>query len=179
MRARTAPPPAIYPGSFDPVTNGHLDVIRRAAALFPRLIVAVVANPQKTPLFALAEREAMLRESCHLLANVEIDRFEGLLADYVRRCGAGMIVKGLRIVSDFEHEFSMSILNRKLKGGIETVFLPASLEYAYLSSSSVKEVYALGGDISEFVPLPVLKRMRHSAVKKGKRHERISRHRQA
>jgi len=92
MRARTAPPPAIYPGSFDPVTNGHLDVIRRAAALFPRLIVAVVANPQKTPLFALAEREAMLRESCHLLANVEIDRFEGLLADYVRRCGAGMVV---------------------------------------------------------------------------------------
>jgi len=179
MKVRNEPAPAIYPGSFDPVTNGHLDVIRRAAGLFPRVIVAVVANPQKAPLFELREREAMLRESCHDLSNVAIDRFEGLLADYVRHRGAALIVKGLRIVSDFEHEFSMSILNRKLKGGIETVFLPASLEYAYLSSSSVKEVYALGGDISEFVPLPVLKRMRHSVVKEGKRHERISRHRQA
>lgn len=149
-----------YPGSFDPVTNGHLDIIRRAARLFPRLVVAVVANPNKLPMFDLSERVAMLRESCHDLPGVEVDLFEGLLADYLRRVGAGLIVKGLRIVSDFEHEFSMSILNRKLKDGVETVFLPASLEFAYISSSSVKEVFALGGDVSEFVPLPVLRRMR-------------------
>lgn len=157
MKNRT--PLVIYPGSFDPVTNGHLDIIRRAVRLFSRLVVAVVANPQKMPMFGLDERVAMLRESCLDLPNVEIDKFEGLLVDFVRRRGAGLVVKGLRIVSDFEHEYSMAVLNRKIKGGIDTVFLPASLEYAYLSSSSVKEVHALGGDISEFVPLPVLKRM--------------------
>lgn len=167
----------IYPGSFDPVTNGHLDIIRRAARLFERLIVAVVANPGKVPMFSLDDRVAMLAGSCHDMANVEIDKFEGLLVDFVRSRGAQLVVKGLRIVSDFEHEYSMAVLNTKIKGGIDTVFLPASLEYAYLSSSSVKEVYSLGGDISEFVPLPVLKRMRRSVQKRGRSHERVPRYR--
>ncbi len=154
----------VYPGSFDPVTNGHLDIVRRAAAQFPRLIVAVVANPAKTPMFSLDERVAMLREACRDLRNVEIDSFEGLLVDYTRAAGNALIIKGLRIVSDFEHEFSMALLNRKLKAGADTIFMPASLEFAYVSSSSVKEVFSLGGDISEFVPPTVLRRMRRRAT---------------
>lgn len=149
---------AVYPGSFDPVTNGHLDIIRRAAATCPRLIVAVVANPNKKPLFTLAERVALLREVCAGL-RVEVDSFEGLLVDYVRRRRASLIIKGLRIVSDFEYEFSMALLNRRLRGGVDTMFLPASLEYAYISSSSVREVFSLGGDIADFVPSAVLHAM--------------------
>lgn len=149
---------AVYPGSFDPVTNGHLDIVRRAAAACPRLIVAVVANPNKKPLFTLAQRVALLREVCSGL-DVEVDSFEGLLVDYVRRRKASLIIKGLRIVSDFEYEFSMALLNRRLRGGVDTMFLPASLEYAYVSSSSVREVFSLGGDISDFVPAPVLRAM--------------------
>ncbi|MDQ6779549.1 MAG: pantetheine-phosphate adenylyltransferase [Candidatus Eremiobacteraeota bacterium] len=150
---------AVYPGSFDPVTNGHLDIIRRAAQYYPRLIVAVVANPSKTPFFSVHERVALLREVCADIAHVDVDGFEGLLMDFVRRRRASLIIKGLRIVSDFEHEFSMALLNRKLRGGVDTMFLPASLEYAYVSSSSVREVFGLGGDISEFVPAPVLRAM--------------------
>lgn len=150
----------VYPGSFDPVTNGHLDIVRRAAAQFPKLVVAVVANPSKRPMFSLAERVAMLRDACKPMANVEIDSFEGLLVDYMRKAGRALIVKGLRIVSDFEYEFSMALLNRKLRGGADTIFMPASLEFAYVSSSSVKEVFSLGGNITEFVPPAVLRRMR-------------------
>jgi pantetheine-phosphate adenylyltransferase len=150
---------AVYPGSFDPVTNGHLDIIRRAAANCPKLVVAVVANPNKQPLFSLAQRVELLREVCAGLPNVEVDRFEGLLVDYVRRRKASLIIKGLRIVSDFEYEFSMALLNRRLRGGVDTMFLPASLEYAYISSSSVREVFSLGGDIAEFVPPAVLRAM--------------------
>ena len=151
--------PAVYPGSFDPVTYGHLDIIGRAARCFSRLIVAVVENPNKQPMFTLEQRELFLRHACSGIANVEVDSFSGLLVDYVRRQGAGVIVKGLRIVSDFEHEFSMAVLNRKLRGGVDTIFVPASIEYAYVSSSSVKEVFALGGDISDFVPAAVLAAM--------------------
>ncbi len=161
----------VYPGSFDPVTNGHLDIIRRAAAQFPKLIVAVVANPGKTPMFTLAERVSFLREACAGMSNVEIDSFEGLLVDYIRTHSNALIIKGLRIVSDFEHEFSMALLNRKLEGGADTIFMPASLEYAYVSSSSVKEVFALGGDVAEFVPPAVLRKM------KEKNHERLQSHR--
>jgi len=150
---------AVYPGSFDPVTNGHLDIIRRAARYYPRLIVAVVANPNKTPHLRLAQRVELLREVCGDIANVEVDCFEGLLVDFMRRRGGSLIVKGLRIVSDFEHEFSMALLNRNLRDGVDTMFLPASLEYAYISSSSVREVFSLGGDISEFVPAAVLRAM--------------------
>ena len=150
----------VYPGSFDPVTNGHLDIVRRAAGQFPRLIVAVVANPSKRTMFTLKQRVAMLREVCRDLKNVEVDSFEGLLVDYLRAVGDGLILKGLRIVSDFEHEFSMALLNRKLREGVDTIFMPASPEYAYVSSSSVKEVFSLGGDISGFVPKAVERHMR-------------------
>lgn len=161
---------AVYPGSFDPVTNGHLDIIRRAAQYYPRLIVAVVANPNKAALFSLQERVDLLREVCREIDHVEVDGFKGLLVNFVRRSRATLIVKGLRIVSDFEYEFSMALLNRKLRGGVDTMFLPASLEYAYVSSSSVREVFALGGDISEFVPAPVLRAMqRRSAPGTSKR----------
>ncbi|MBV8264350.1 MAG: pantetheine-phosphate adenylyltransferase [Candidatus Eremiobacteraeota bacterium] len=161
---------AVYPGSFDPVTNGHLDIIRRAAAACPRLIVAVVANPNKRPLFTLPERVALLRDVCKGL-DVEVDSFEGLLVDYVRRRRASLIIKGLRIVSDFEYEFSMALLNRRLRGGVDTMFLPASLEYAYISSSSVREVFSLGGNIADFVPPAVLRAMRRRAgtTRTGKR----------
>ncbi|HZV78546.1 MAG TPA: pantetheine-phosphate adenylyltransferase [Candidatus Binatus sp.] len=166
MRAPRAGMVAVYPGSFDPVTFGHLDIVRRAAAQFARVTVAVVANPSKSPMFTLAERVAMLREACGGLRNVDIDSFEGLLVDYVRRFDRALIVKGLRIVSDFEHEFSMALLNRKLKGGAETIFMPASPEFAFVSSSSVKEVFALGGDVAEFVPRSVL---RHMLARRRKR----------
>jgi pantetheine-phosphate adenylyltransferase len=151
---------AVYPGSFDPVTNGHLDIIRRAAANYPRLIVAVVANPSKKPLLSLQERVDLLRQVCNRMPQVEVDCFEGLLVDYVRTRKASLIIKGLRIVSDFEYEFSMALLNRRLRAGVDTMFLPASLEYAYISSSSVREVFSLGGDISEFVPPAVLRAMK-------------------
>ena len=150
----------VYPGSFDPVTNGHLDIIRRAAKQFPRLVVAVVANPSKKPMFTLEQRVAMLREACRDIDNVGVDSFAGLLVDFMRAAGDGLILKGLRIVSDFEHEFSMALLNRKLRNGVDTIFMPASPEYAYVSSSSVKEVFSLGGDISEFVPQAVERQMR-------------------
>jgi pantetheine-phosphate adenylyltransferase len=151
--------PVIYPGSFDPMTNGHLDVARRAAHNFPRLVMAVVANPNKRPMFALEQRLEMLREACKDLPNVEVDAFDGLLVDYVHRRGASLIVKGLRIVADFEGEFTMALLNRKLADHIDTMFLPASVEYAYVSSSSVREIFSLGGDVSEFVPPSVLRAM--------------------
>jgi pantetheine-phosphate adenylyltransferase len=123
------------------------------------LIVAVVANPNKQPLLTLDERVKLLREVCRDLPRIEVDCFEGLLVDYVRHRKASLIIKGLRIVSDFEYEFSMALLNRRLRGGVETMFLPASLEYAYISSSSVREVFSLGGDISDFVPPAVLRAM--------------------
>ena len=159
----------VYPGSFDPVTNGHLDIVRRASAQFPKLVVAVVANPSKRPMFTLTERVAMLRDVCRPLHNVTIDSFEGLLVDYLRKAGHALIIKGLRIVSDFEYEFSMALLNRKLRGGADTIFMPASLEYAYVSSSSVKEVFSLGGNIAEFVPPAVLRRMRALREKKQRK----------
>ncbi len=158
----------VYPGSFDPVTNGHLDIIKRAARYFPELIVAVVGNPNKTAMFGIAERVAMLHAACADLPNVEVDSFTGLLVEYIRKRRADLIVKGLRIVSDFEHEYSMALLNRKLKDGVETIFMPASLDYAYVSSSSVKEVFGLGGDISEFVPPTVLRAMHRLGT--AKRH---------
>lgn len=160
MPKSNQPMKAVYPGSFDPVTNGHVDIIRRAAAHYPRLIVAVVANPNKKPLLTLAQRVELLRDVCSGLPGIEIDSFDGLLVDYVRARRASLIIKGLRIVSDFEYEFSMALLNRHLPGGVDTMFLPASLEYAHISSSSVREVFSLGGDISEFVPPAVLRTMK-------------------
>lgn len=143
---------AICPGSFDPVTNGHLDVIQRAAGLFDRVVVLVAVNSEKKPLFTAEERCDLLRRVTADIPNVEVATNDGLLADYARQKGAAAIVKGLRAMSDFEYEFQMALTNRKLYGGVETVFLTTTAEHMYLSSSLVKEVARLGGDISEFVP---------------------------
>lgn len=155
---------AIYPGSFDPVTLGHLDVIERAAALFDRLIVVVMHNQTKKPMFTPEERQAFLRRVTSHLDNVEVDMFGGLLAEYARQRGACTIVKGLRAVSDFESEFQMALANRKLNPDLDTAFLMTSAEYMYLSSSIVKDIAVHGGDISGFVSPElvdeVLKRMR-------------------
>ncbi|MBQ7501848.1 pantetheine-phosphate adenylyltransferase [bacterium] len=151
---------AIYPGSFDPLTKGHLDIIRRASALFDELIVAVVGNPSKRSLFSLEEREVMLKESLHDIANVKTASFSGLLADFVRSCGACAIVRGLRGGADFENERQMAALNRVLAPDTDTVFLMTSDRYACVSSGAVKEIASLGGDISNFVTPSVEKRVR-------------------
>jgi pantetheine-phosphate adenylyltransferase len=146
---------AIYPGSFDPPTNGHLDVIERAAACFGEVIVAVVVNPQKRdPMFSLEEREAMLRECVTRWPNVRVEHFRGLLADYVKSNG-DVIVKGLRVVSDFESEMSTALMNRSLSE-VDTLFLMSDAKYSFVSSSIVKEVFFLGGDVAALVPEPVL-----------------------
>lgn len=147
---------AVCPGSFDPVTNGHLDIIRRAAKLADRVLVVVMTNAIKNPLFSMDERMEMLRRVTADLPNVEVDAFDGLLADYTRQKGADAIVKGLRATSDFEYEFQMALTNRQLGATAETVFLTTSAEMMFLSSSLVKQVAAYNGDISEFVPAEVL-----------------------
>jgi pantetheine-phosphate adenylyltransferase len=146
---------AVYPGSFDPMTNGHLDILQRSASTFDQLIVAVGRNSSKTPLFTPEERVVLIEKSCQMLPNVRVTLFEGLLVNFVAEQGAGFIVKGLRAVSDFESEFQMGLANRQLAPQIETIFLMTSQEYLFLSSSIVKEVARLQGDISHFVPLPV------------------------
>ena len=143
---------AIYPGSFDPVTYGHLDVIKRSSKLVDELIVGVLNNNAKTPLFSAEERVRMLKEVTKDLPNVKIIPFEGLLVDFARKTGAKMVIRGLRAITDFEYELQMAQTNHKMKPEVETVFLTTSLEYSYLSSTTVKEVAAFGGDISQFVP---------------------------
>jgi pantetheine-phosphate adenylyltransferase len=150
---------ALCPGTFDPVTNGHLDIVRRAAALFDRVVVAVVDNPSKEPLFLTEERVAMLEEVLGDLDNVEVDSFSGLLVDYAGRKEIGIIVKGLRAVTDFDYELQMAQMNRKLTE-METCFVPTSPEWSYLSSSLVKEVARYGGDVSGLVPDLVLRRLK-------------------
>lgn len=146
------PEVCVYAGSFDPVTAGHLDIIRRGAAIFPKLIVAVLHNPSKKGCFTMEERLSMLERSCAGLSNVSFDTFDGLLVDYMRKVDAGVILRGLRAVSDFENEFQMAQLNRQLNPQVETFFLMTSPEHAYLSSSAVREIALFGGDISPFVP---------------------------
>ena len=149
-------PKAVYPGSFDPLTLGHLDVIERAALVFPRLLVAVVVNPQKRePLFTLDERKQMIVAATKHLGNVDVMDFRGLLADFAKRQDAGVIVKGLRVVSDFENEMSTALMNRSLSG-IDTMFVPSDPKYSFVSSSLVKEVFFLGGEIDQYVPDAVL-----------------------
>lgn len=150
---------ALCPGTYDPVTNGHLDIVGRAASLFDRVIMAVVENPAKKPLFEVAERMEMLREALGDLGDVEVDAFSGLLVDYARSRGAGVIVKGLRAVSDFDYELQMAQMNRHL-AEVETVFVPTSARWSYLSSSLVKEVARYGGDVSGLVPDHVLRRLK-------------------
>ena len=149
---------AIYPGSFDPVTNGHLDVIERARKLFDQVIVAVAYNDEKQPLFSLDERLDLLRESVPNGENVRIASFEGLLVDFAKKEGAGAVIRGLRAISDFEFEFQMALMNRKLESDVETIFLMPKEEYTYLSSRIVKEIARLGGDVSTFVPRASRKR---------------------
>ncbi len=142
---------AIYPGSFDPVTKGHLDIIRRAARMFDSLTVSILNNSEKSPLFSVDERVNMLRKACSDIKNVSIDSFSGLTADYAKKTGTDVIIRGLRAITDFEYELQMAQTNRKILPTVDTVFLTTSLEYAYLSSSIVREVASYGGDISEFV----------------------------
>ena len=142
----------VYPGSFDPVTNGHLDIIERSAKLFDKLIVAVLINSNKTPLFSVEKRLEFLRESCKEFKNVEIESFEGLLIEFMKEKNANVIVKGLRAVSDFEYEFQMALMNRKLNPEIETVFMMTSNKYSYLSSSLIKEVARFGGCVKGLIP---------------------------
>ena len=158
---------AIYPGSFDPVTNGHLDVIRRASGLVDELIVGVLNNKAKTPLFSVEERVKMLKEVTKELPGVKIVPFEGLLIDFAKEMSATTVVRGLRAVTDFEYELQMAQTNHKLAEDIETVFLTTSLEYSYLSSTIVKEVAAFGGDISQFVPEHVEEKIKSKITKKG------------
>ncbi len=147
---------AVYPGSFDPITSGHLDVIIRAAGMFETLIVLVAANSAKSPLFTAEERADLVRRSCAGLPNVKVELLPAtLLVNYVIKSGAKVIVKGLRAVSDFEYEFQMALLNRHLEPQVETIFLMTAAEHAYLSSSIVKEIARLGGDITGLVPVPV------------------------
>ena len=143
---------AIYPGSFDPLTNGHLDVVQRAAKLFDRVIVAVAKNEGKHPLFTQAEREALVKKAVAHLPNVQTDSFDGLLVEYVASKKARAIVRGLRAVSDFEFEFQLALMNRKLDENIETIFMMPKDTYTFLSSRIVKEIARLGGDVRSFVP---------------------------
>lgn len=142
---------AIYPGSFDPLTLGHLDIITRASRQFDCVVVAVVRNPSKNPLFTIEERVTMIEEATSHLVNVQTDHFEGLLVDYVQKKGSLTIIKGLRALTDFEYEFQMALMNRQLAPDVETLFMMTHNKYSYLSSSMVKEVYKLDGDVSELV----------------------------
>ncbi|MBI3962920.1 MAG: pantetheine-phosphate adenylyltransferase [Deinococcus sp.] len=151
---------AVYPGSFDPFTNGHLDVTHRAARIFDRVIVAVLENPRKDGLFSIAERQEIIKESVVNLSNVEVDSFGGLLVDYMRRRGATIIVKGLRAVSDFEWELLQAHVNRQLAPGVETLFIMTATRWSFVSSSMVKEVAKHGGDVSEIVPPSALQALR-------------------
>jgi pantetheine-phosphate adenylyltransferase len=146
---------AIYPGSFDPLTNGHLDVVQRATKLFDRVIVAVAKNESKHPLFTLEERVELVRQAVSHLPMVEADAFDGLLVKYVEDCSAQAVVRGLRAVSDFEFEFQLALMNRKLNEKIETIFMMPKDTYTFLSSGIVKEIARLGGDVSAFVPAHV------------------------
>lgn len=148
---------AIYPGSFDPITNGHLDLIERSARLVERLIIAILQNQKKTPLFSVEERLAMLRETTSKWPNVEVDSFEGLLVDYAAGRGANLIIRGIRAISDYDYEWQMALMNRRLRPEIETMFLMAGEAHSFISSHLVKEVLKLGGNTSDLVP-PVVER---------------------
>ena len=150
---------AIYPGTFDPITNGHIDVVERATELFSKVIVLVARNTSKTPLFSGEERTGMIREVFGKRKDVEVDMFDGLLVKYARQANASVIVRGLRAMSDFEYEFQMALTNRKLDRSIDTVFLVPHEKYTYLNSTIVREVARLGGDVSDFVPPNVRRRL--------------------
>ena len=151
---------AIYPGSFDPLTFGHMDVVKRGIKIFDKVIVAVAKNPEKSPLFSLQERVAMIKEFAKGNPKIDVDAFDGLLVDYAAKKGAAVVLRGIRALSDFEYEFQMTLTNRKLNDDIETIFMMPSESYSYLSSRMIKEVAMLGGNIRDFVPEYVAKRLK-------------------
>jgi pantetheine-phosphate adenylyltransferase len=151
---------AVFPGSFDPITNGHLDIIRRGLSVFDRVTVAILVNQEKKPLFSVDERVRIVREVWAGEPRVQVDTFSGLLVDYATRVGASVIVRGLRAISDFEYEFQMALMNRRLRPHVETVFMMPAEKYSYLSSRLVKEVFQLGGDIEGLVPEVVIRHLR-------------------
>ena len=159
---------AVYPGSFDPLTNGHVDIIERGTHLFDKIIVAILVNVEKSPLFSMQERVDIVRQVFKGRPNVEVDTFEGLLVDYVARREADVIVRGLRALSDFEAEFQMALMNRRLSPDVETVFMMPAEQYTYISSRLIKEVFSLGGQVSGLVPDVVESRLREK--QKGKVH---------
>ena len=158
---------AIYPGSFDPVTYGHMDIIIRSSKIVDELIVGVLCNKAKMPLFSVEERVKMLEEVTKDLKNVRIIPFDGLLVDFASRMEAGLIIRGLRAITDFEYELQMSQTNHKLEPNVETMFLTTGIEYSYLSSTTVKEIAAFGGDLSQFVPEAVAAELRKKMSTKG------------
>lgn len=160
MNTPHSPRIAIYPGSFDPLTNGHVDIIERGARIFDKIIVAILANVEKTPLFSESERVALIQEVFEGRPNVQVETFDGLLVDYAHRKNASVLVRGLRAVSDFEYEFQMALMNRHLAPEIETVFMMPAEQYTYISSRLIKEVFMLNGKIDGLVPPIVEERLR-------------------
>jgi len=151
---------AVYPGSFDPLTNGHLDIIRRCSRLFDRVMVALLENEGKSPLFTIPERIELIARCTAEMPNVEVHSFSGLLVDFMRRHDATVVVRGIRAVSDYEYELQMALMNRELNAQVETIFMLPAVEYTYVSSRLIKEVFRLGGDVGRLVPAPVLESLR-------------------
>lgn len=156
---------ALYPGSFDPITNGHLDLIQRGSRLFDKLIVSILRNDTKKPLFSVEERTEMLREVVHVYPNVEVDSFDGLLVDHAAAQSATVLLRGIRAISDYEYELQMALMNRRLRPGIETIFMMANEAYSFISSRLVKEVFGLGGNITGLVPPSVESRLQRRLSK--------------
>jgi pantetheine-phosphate adenylyltransferase len=151
---------AVYPGSFDPLTNGHLDIIRRGSRLFDRLLVAILENEGKSPLFTVAERKELITRCVADIPGVEVHSFSGLLVDFMRRVDATAVVRGIRAVSDYEYELQMALMNREISPGVETIFMLPAVEYTYVSSRLIKEVFRLGGDVARLVPPLVLESLK-------------------
>jgi pantetheine-phosphate adenylyltransferase len=160
---------ALYPGSFDPITNGHLDLIQRGSRLFDKLIVSILRNETKEPLFSVEERTEMLREVVHVYPNVEVDSFDGLLVDHAAAQSATVLLRGIRAISDYEYELQMALMNRRLRPGIETIFMMANETYSFISSRLVKEVFGLGGNITGLVPPSVEARLQRRLSKIDKK----------
>lgn len=156
---------AVYPGSFDPITNGHVDIIQRGLTIFDNILVAVLENPKKTPLFTTKERIAMIQEVFSDLKNIEVKAFGGLLVEFVKKNNAKIVIRGLRAISDFEYEFQMALMNRKLNAEIETFFMMPNVNYTFLSSKLVKEIFMLGGCLKDLVPTRVEKKLREKFKK--------------